>query len=123
MNAEITHTEWRIGGIFAACIAFSIALGIASFFFFQFNRDSRLKRRVWPALVVGYGILFVAFVLYETRGNTLVLFLTVPAVIVISFLNLRGTRFCDSCGRTLYRQPVFSQSQFCPYCGAPLLQK
>jgi hypothetical protein len=48
------------------------------------------------------------------------LVLAVPAVAIISYMNIRMTRFCESCGRTLHRQPLFSKPRFCSHCGAAL---
>ena len=105
-------------------IAFMIVwgiLGVSSFLFFHFNRNSALKRRIWPAFIIAIGLIFGGFVYFIMgRQQPQVLYLMVPAVILISFLNIRTTRFCDSCGKTLYRQPIFSRIQFCPHCGAEL---
>ncbi len=97
-----------------------VILGISSFLFLQFNRNAALKRRIFPGFVVGVGVVFGCFVAYMSRGHLQVLFVAVPMITLITFLNLRKTRFCDSCGRTLYQQPIFSSSQFCPRCGAQL---
>lgn len=96
-----------------------VILGLSSFLFFHFNRNSSLKRKVWPIFTVAIGTIFGGFVLIMGRQPQ-VLFLMVPAIILISFLNIRMTRFCDPCGMTLYRQPIFSKTQFCPYCGNKL---
>jgi len=122
MIAEIAQTEWKTdkSGLFAVFLVFWAALAIGSFLFFQFSRDAKLKRRVWPVLIIGSGVIFGSFVLYMTRGDTRILYIMIPAIILISFLNLRRTRFCDSCGRSLHWQPVFSRPQFCPHCGAQL---
>ena len=103
--------------VFAICW---VALGIASFVFFHFNLQAALKRRVFPFFVVAVGIIFGAFLIYMTRGFSQVLFIAVPMIALITFLNIRMTRLCDSCGRTLYRQPVFTRPGFCPHCGAQL---
>ena len=98
--------------------AFWVALGLASFLFFHFNRDAALKRRVFPFFVITVGLIFGAFLIYMTRGSSQVLFLAVPMIALITFLNIRCTRFCGSCDRTLYKQPVFTRPGFCPHCGA-----
>lgn len=96
-------------------------LGLGSFLFFHFNRSAALKRQIWPAFNVVIGLIFGGFVYFIMgRAQPQVLYLMVPAVILVSFLNIRTTRFCDSCGKTLYRQPIFSQKRFCPHCGSEL---
>ena len=98
-----------------------VLLGLGSFLFFHFNRNAALKRQVWPAFIIAVGLIFGGFVYFSTgRQQPRVLYLMVPALLLISFLNIRQTRFCDSCGKTLYRQPIFSRTQFCPHCGAEL---
>ena len=97
-----------------------VILGISSFLFFHLNRDAALKRRIFPIFVISVGVVFGCFVAYMSRGYLQVLFVAIPMISLITFLNLRKTRFCDACGRTLYQQPIFSRSQFCPRCGAQL---
>lgn len=96
-------------------------LGLASFLFFRFNRNSHLKRKVLPIVVIVAGLIFGGFA-YRLMGRfpPQVLYLMVPALILISYLNIRTTHFCDSCGRTLFRQPIFIRTPFCPHCGGEL---
>jgi hypothetical protein len=96
-------------------------LGLGSFLFFHFNRSAALKRQIWPVFNVVIGLIFGGFVYFIMgRAQPQVLFLMIPAVILVSFLNIRTTRFCDSCGKTLYRQPIFARRRFCPHCGSEL---
>ena len=98
-----------------------VCLGLGSFLFFHFNRNTALKRQVWPVFIIAIGLMFGGFVyLMMGRQQPQVLYLMGPAIFLISFLNIRTTRFCDSCGKTLYRQPIFTRTQFCPHCGAQL---
>jgi hypothetical protein len=105
---------------FGPFIVIWFALAISSFLFFHFNRNTTLKRRVFPPFVVIIGVFFGCFVAYISRGHLQILFVAVPMIVLISFLNIRKTRFCGACGRTLYQQPIFSRSQYCPRCGAEL---
>lgn len=105
---------------FAIFAPFWVVLGVSSFVFFHFNRNAALKRRIFPFFVIAVGIIFTAFLAYMTRGFPRVLFLAVPMIGLITFLNIRRTHFCDSCGRTLYSQPTFKRPAFCPRCGAQL---
>jgi hypothetical protein len=96
-----------------------IVLGLSSFAFFHFSKDAALKRKVLPVMSVSTGILFLGFIwLMGVRGEAM--YLAVPAVILISLMNLRVTKFCDSCGRTLFNQNPFSKTEFCPKCGSKL---
>ncbi|MEQ2010311.1 MAG: hypothetical protein ABMA26_26290, partial [Limisphaerales bacterium] len=105
---------------FAIFAVFWVVLAIASFAFFHLHRDTKLKRRVFPFFVVGVGLVFAAFIGFMTQGFSQAVFLFFPVIALITFLNIRCTHFCDSCGRTLFRQPVFSRPCFCPHCGAQL---
>ncbi|MEW6008415.1 MAG: hypothetical protein AB1629_02150 [Candidatus Omnitrophota bacterium] len=97
-----------------------VALGISSGFFYIFNKDVKLKRKLQPWLIVGTGVLFIAFVIWIAGIRVEVLLLVIPAVVLISALNLKLTQFCDSCGRTLYPNLLNWKIEFCPKCGAKL---
>jgi hypothetical protein len=105
-------------------IAFMIVwviLALISFLFFQFNRNAAVKRAVRLPLIVVVGIVFAAFLYYQVgHQQPQILYIAVPAIILISFLNIRMVRFCDSCGKTIYQQLPFSRPRYCPYCGAKL---
>ena len=105
---------------FLLLVACWIPLGIASLLFFFLNRNAALKRKVLPIFATVVGILFGAFVFYMTRGSLFALALIVPMIVLITVINIRTTRFCDACGRTLIRQSLFSRPGFCSQCGAPL---
>lgn len=109
----------NVADIFPIFFGTWVVLGLGSFAFFHFNKDPTLKRKVWPVMVISTGALFLGFIwLMGFRGE--VMYMAAPAVILISLLNLRATKFCDSCGRTLYNQGLFSKAGFCPKCGNKL---
>jgi len=93
-------------------------IGASTPLFFHLNRNAALKRKMWPVVVVLGGTLTIGFAYYLMGVQQQVLYFTVPVVTLVCFLNIRGTRFCDSCGRTLYRQPMAPQFRICPHCGA-----
>jgi hypothetical protein len=95
--------------------------GISGSLFFYFCRNAALKRRLWAPFVIVTGVGFGCFVAYIISHDYLqVLFLIIPMIAVISFINFRQIRFCGACGETLLNQPIFSRSQFCPRCDAEL---
>jgi hypothetical protein len=105
--------------VFPIFFATWVVLALGSLAFFHFNKNAALKRNVWPIMTVGVGILFVVFVwLLGFRGG--VLYFVVPATVLMTALNIKGTQFCDSCGKTLYIQNPFSKPAFCPACGSKL---
>lgn len=97
-------------------------LGLASFLFFNFNRDAKLKKRVFPVFIVGTGVVFATFAAYVTGWRLAPLLIMLPLVGLITLINLRSTKFCAGCGRTLYRQSFFGPTKFCPHCGSDLEQ-
>jgi hypothetical protein len=96
-----------------------IALGLGGVIFFFRSKNAKLKKRVFPWYVGGAGTLFARFVVLLT-GEPALLFLIVPAVLLISYGNIRTTKFCESCGTTLLHQGWFTKARYCSYCGAPL---
>lgn len=108
------HTE-----LFSWVMGIWIALGILSFWFFNFSKNVKLKKRLLPIFIVGAGVLFTGVVLLMT-GEPKVVLITIPAVVIISLLNLRMIKFCESCGRTLYNRMWFSKMEYCSKCGAKL---
>jgi hypothetical protein len=96
-----------------------LCAGSAAFFFL--NRNAALKRKVLPPFLVFTGALFLGFVFYIGALNEF-FYVAVPMVALITWLNVRASRFCDACGRTLHNQNPLSLPRFCSKCGAPLRQ-
>lgn len=105
--------------IFPIFVGVWVVLGIISALVFFVGKNVKLKRKLWPPFVIGTGVLFVAFS-YAMMPSEQSLMLIVPAVALITFLNLRSTRFCDSCGRTVINQNFFVKPDFCSKCGYKL---
>jgi len=122
--ADATLSHGGRGGLPPGFIAFILlcgVLGIGSVVFFTFNRNAALKRRIWPGFIIGGGLLFVSFVYFSVgQQQPELLYFLLPMTALVSFINIRSTRFCDACGRTLTRQPILKRTQFCPHCGAEL---
>jgi hypothetical protein len=96
-----------------------IVLGIASVWFIYLDRNVARKKRLLPVFIIGVGVLFVIFV-FLMSGDLGVLAFMVPAVVVISFLNLRMIRVCSACGRTIHSGMWFTKAEYCSKCGARL---
>ena len=99
--------------------AFWIVLGIGGATFFLFSDDAALKRKVWRLYVISAGVLFAGFLVLSGAPPEF-LIIAIPAMILITFLNMRSTRFCDACGKTLFNQSPFFVPRFCSRCGARL---
>lgn len=107
------------GHIFLIFFAVWMALGITSFLLFYLGRNVSFKRRYYPWSVGLAGVLFLGF-MAAMRLPFPFLALATPFVVLITYLNLRGTRFCGACGRTITGQNPFSTPEFCSKCGASL---
>jgi hypothetical protein len=95
------------------------ALGIAGWLLFYVSRNVAFKRRFFVPYILLVGGLFL--VLPIANGSPFSIYLIlVPAITLISFLNIRSTQFCDACGRTLLSRAFFSRASFCAKCGAKL---
>ncbi len=79
--------------LFWIFMAVWISLGVTSWWFFARSRNIGLKRRVHRWVAVGAGVLFTGFVLVMT-GEPWILLFVVPGVALISFVNIRFTKFC-----------------------------
>lgn len=105
--------------VFPIFIGVWILLGAGSAAFFLLNSNAGLKRKVLPPFVIGTSILFLGF--NVLMGFPLqALLVTGPVVALIAYLNLRATKFCDACGKTLMNQNPFSPAKYCSRCGAEL---
>jgi len=105
--------------VFPVFIGVWIVLGIISFSIFVLGRDAKLKRKLWMPFVIGVGILFVSFGYLTGIGEQLFLVM-VPAVILITYLNIKSTKFCDNCGKMIFNQNIFQIHKFCSRCGEKL---
>lgn len=95
-----------------------IALALISVLL-HFSRDVKRKKRLLPVFTVSVGVLFSIFVLIMSGEPKTVLFV-VPATALITFMNLRLIKVCESCGRTVYNNVWYSKMEFCSKCGAKL---
>ena len=86
---------------------------------FYWKGNLEAKRRWHPPIVFGMAAVFRGFVASVTPYALAVV---VPAVAAISFLNLKLTKFCRACGRTLIQNPPWATINFCPKCGVSLRQ-
>ena len=107
--------------IFPVFFGVWVVLGLFSAGFFFLNRNASLKRKLWLPLIIATGVLFLGF-MWAMGFPQEAFFLAVPAVALITLLNLRTVRFCNSCGATLMSQNPFAKPAFCSKCGAKLEQ-
>ena len=122
MNDE---TLTLLGNILTVCfVGTFIVLGVVGFFVFTFGKDVAFKKKWFPRSVILAGVLFVLFsntvmVIHSRSFSILaILIIEIPFVALISYLNIRATKFCDNCGATAVNHNPFSRMRFCSKCGA-----
>ena len=94
-----------------------VALIIISWLIFFVSKSARLKRKLFPAINIGNGALFITFIyLLGFAIHPLM----VGFVILIIVSNFRQTKFCDLCGRTVISYRLLSRPEFCKNCGSKL---
>jgi hypothetical protein len=96
-----------------------LMLGIASVWFMYLDKNIARKKRLLPVFIVGTGVIFIAFT-FVIMGDLKAMALIVPAVALITFLNLRIIKICGACGKTIHSGMWFTKAEYCPKCGARL---
>lgn len=95
-----------------------VVLGILSFYLFFIRDDYGFKVKYFKFVIL-VGILFLGFV--TAMGIPLQVFIImVPSVALITLLNIKFTRFCKDCGKTIINNVPFAKIEFCPKCGSKL---
>jgi hypothetical protein len=100
-------------------LALWVVLAIVNIAFFHFGRDAKLKQAVFPFAATGGGLLFLGIcsVVAPLEAMTVL----VPIVAIVTWIRMRSTRFCMSCGKTLLGKNAISPPNFCQSCGAEIV--
>jgi hypothetical protein len=98
---------------------------IAGFLLFHRGNNITFKRRWFPWYVVFVGVLFAGFALFMTApagndGKAPSVFVILPVIALIGYLNIRITKFCGSCGSMVTPFGGFTRPKYCPKCGMPM---
>ena len=94
------------------------ALAVANLYVLFGTKDAKLKRTIFPIFVILAGALVLLFIVLMGFPRH-VLYIAFPNVILITILNLKLIKFCDSCGRVV-RGEFFIVPKHCHKCGAKL---
>ena len=87
------------------------------------SRPTPQEKKLWSdrmAIIVAVFVTgFMSFVLVSWRQySSIPIFVAFGAL--ITYLNIRNTRYCESCGRRVRSLSWFTRSAHCPYCGNKL---
>ena len=108
MNQDTKFTIFVV-----AWIAFALLLLV-----FDKSAGIPTKKRFLPWAISGAGVLFIGMTLWlKPQWNVGVV--VVPTVLLISIFQIRLTRICDSCGKTLFPRG-FVRRSICSKCGHEL---
>ena len=108
-----------MGVLFLLLVVTWAILAVASLSLFRRTRDVAFRRRVFPWFVAASAALFLGLVALIGAPRDYLL-LMLPPVAVVAFFNVRGTRFCSTCGRTVHGRLGVTPPRSCSHCGAHL---
>jgi hypothetical protein len=108
------HPE--ITGLF---IGVWIALGMVGAWVLYLDKNIVRKRRLRPLFIIGSAVTFALFT-FLISGDLGSMAIVLPALVVITFLNLRQFKVCSSCGRTIHSGLRFTKATYCLKCGERL---
>ena len=105
--------------LFPILLAAWVAFCVSGFALFYSSRNLAFKRRFFPWYILVVSVLFLGFLAAMGTGVPL-LAMMAPLVALTGYLNLRRTRFCGACGRTVVNLKSFATPEFCSSCGTSL---
>lgn len=94
-------------------------LSAASFLFLKYYRNARVKRVVYPLMIVVTtgAFLFIVWSMTGPRADGFLIVFSLFAV-GIGISNWRSTVFCDECGAMSYSSVPFRRPNECAVCGS-----
>lgn len=100
-------------------VATYLFIALAATLFFRANRNARVKRATWVALIIAGDIGFGLMLLL----TGVPWYVTAFAVVFMFFgarASIRRARFCDACGGNHFPMDGGAAPETCRHCGAPL---
>lgn len=96
-----------------------VAIALAGFAFLRFSKSARLKRWVFPLmLILTDGILiYFAWTNFGDQFGTVV-YVFAGVAVVMTYLNYRRVVFCDACAAMTSSGALFSRPTECSDCGS-----
>jgi hypothetical protein len=106
--------------VFLLFFATWVALGVIAYLRDR-KESAAIKRSQAVRRATFAGSLFVAFCFLMSGGDWRVLWVALPVVLIL-WLTLRNTKYCDKCNATLHNHNWSTSMLFCPKCGSKLEQ-
>src|SRR5687768_6969296 len=85
---------------------------------FHLHASPAMKHKVWPAMGIVVGLLFLVFI-YFLEGIKFASLAAIP-VALITYLNRKTVKFCSQCGAFNRSPTMFPVPKFCGKCGTAL---
>ncbi|MGF1748626.1 MULTISPECIES: hypothetical protein [Vibrio] len=100
-------------------VAFSVwvAFVLVGYVLFYVNKNARFKRKYYPIFSVIASVLFLFGANMMGHFTLQFLIVIVPIVSLITFMNIRGAKFCDFCGKSNFSQTLKDRKAECQKCG------
>jgi uncharacterized membrane protein YuzA (DUF378 family) len=116
--------DWQNMSLGRAVLAVALGVvyfvfGLAGVFVFFLSDNVSFKRRWYRPYAILSSTLLVCVAIAMGFPRRL-LALLIPAVVVITALNIRSTRFCGQCGKINGLSGFLLGPKFCAKCGAAL---
>ena len=96
-----------------------VILVIIGVLLFRVNSSAEFKKKYFRAWIIFGGAALVVFTLGIGFPIGMVLFLVVPMVTLVTFVNIKIARICGNCGR--YNQRLSSEKLYCRDCGMEII--
>ena len=109
----------EVGIINILGFALFILIGVFGNLFLYFSRNIAAKKRYYRWIIISGAVFFV--IMIYGMPLPVILFFVGPALVLITYLNIRNTKICHLCGKVLYNYHWLSKMEYCSKCGATLL--
>ncbi len=112
-------TKWIVDMDEKVQVAFGVWAGVSllGYVLFYANKNTQFKRKYYPAFSVVTGALFLFIVNLMGFFKHQFWIVIVPIVALITFMNIRGAKFCDNCGKSNFTQSLQDRKIECQKCG------
>ena len=96
------------------------ALAILLFYILSMERKASVKRKAFRWYIVLVSVLLIMYLGLVVESLALLVF-AVPVLILLDFIWLKYTRFCEWCGKAVQTNLPYVDKENCPRCGSKFL--